>query len=166
MKSSVRFGSLVSIALAVASVGARPALAVPHAGDVAPPFAIASARGGTVSSATFTGKPYYLNFFASWCSPCNEEAPDVSRLYRTYHRRGLAMIGVDELEDKGKALGFAHHYGWSFPLAVDADGNVGRDYGAVGLPVHVFIDKAGKVSTYRLGDMSAGEIEDAIKKIL
>jgi peroxiredoxin len=145
---------------------ARPALAAPHEGDPAPPFSLASARGGTVASARFAGKPLYLNFFASWCGPCNEEAPDVSRLYRTYHRRGLAMIGVDELEDTKKAVAFAHQYGWSFPLAEDADGNVGRDYGAVGLPVHVFIDKHGQVSTYRLGDMSASEIEDAIKKIL
>ena len=45
------------------------------------------------------------------------------------------------------------------------DGPMGKDYGAIALPVHVFIDRSGKISTYRLGEMSPSEIEDAIKKI-
>ena len=88
------------------------------------------------------------------------------RLYRTYHKRGLAIVGVDELEDKTKAAGFAQKYGWPFAIALDDDGSLGRTYGAIGLPVHIFIDKRGKISTYRLGEMEPSEIEDAIKKIL
>ncbi len=142
-----------------------PALAIPHAGDTATGFTLPAARGGTLSARTFAGKPTYLNFFASWCPPCNAEAPTVSRLYRTYRKRGLSAIGIDEQEDASRAAEFARRYNWPFPVAVD-DGSARAAYGAFDLPVHVFIDRKGKVSTYRLGEMSPTEIEDAIRKII
>lgn len=142
-----------------------PALAAPHSGDAAAAFSLPKAGGGTLSLAQYKGKPLYLNFFASWCGPCNSEAKSVSDLYRKYHARGLATIGVNEQEDKNKALGFAQKYKWPFAVALD-DGDMGKQYGAIGLPVHIFIDRRGTISTYRLGEMLPNEIEDAIKKIL
>jgi len=157
-----RFAALV-VLLAVANAGT--ALAVPHEGDPTTPFTLVRTSGGTLTLAQLHGKPAYFNFFASWCGPCNVEAPAVADLYTKYHKRGLAVIGVDELEDKAKAIGFASKYRWTFPVVLD-DGKMGRNYGVIALPVHVFIDKRGKVSTYRLGEMTPNEIEDAIHKIL
>jgi peroxiredoxin len=162
MKQLLRAGLA---ALAFAALAA-PALAVPHAGDAAPPFAIGKLGGGKIALANFRGKPLYVNFFASWCGPCNVEAPAIGRLYRRYHARGLQVLGVDELEEPGPAKEFARKYGWPFPIGLDADGSMGHDYGTIYLPVQVFIDKSGKVSTYRIGPMEPGDVEDAIKKIL
>jgi len=160
---TVRGGVFVAAWLLSAAL---PAFAIPHAGDVAPGFSLPAARGGTIEARTFAGKPTYLNFFGSWCSPCNTEAPSVGRLYRTYHKRGLSVIGMDEQESAAKGVEFARRYGWSFPIAVD-NGSVAASYGVVvGLPVHVFIDRYGKVSTYRIGEMSPTELEDAIRKIV
>lgn len=142
-----------------------PALAIPHAGDAATGLSLPSARGGTIIARKFAGKPTYLNFFASWCPPCEAEAPTISRLYRKYHKRGLSAIGIDEQESASQALEFARRYNWPFPVAVD-DGSARAAYGAFDLPVHVFIDRNGKVSTYRLGAMSPGEVEDALRKII
>jgi cytochrome c biogenesis protein CcmG/thiol:disulfide interchange protein DsbE len=158
----------VFAAVAAASslaAAATPALAVPHAGDAAPAFRLPGARGGSVGLSSYRGKPLYVNFFASWCSPCNEEAGTVASLYRKYHAKGLQIVGIDEQEDAAKALGFAKKYGWPFAIGLD-DGDAGKSYGAIALPVHVFIDKHGKVSAYRLGEMEPSEIEDAIKKLL
>jgi peroxiredoxin len=146
---------------------AIPALAgVPRAGQPAPAFSLhKAAGGGDISLASFKGKPVYLNFFANWCAPCNEEAPSVVELYKKYRGRGLVTVGVDELESPRQALEFARKYHYPFAVVVD-DGKMGKDYGVLAMPVHVFIDRAGKVSFYRLGEMSRAEIESAIKKIL
>lgn len=141
------------------------AAAALHAGDAAPGFELPRTSGGSLTLASLKGKPVYLNFFASWCAPCNEEAPSVVHLYKKYHARGLVTVGVDEQEDRAKALEFAKKYGLPFAVVID-DGKMGSSYGAIGLPVHVFIDREGKISTYRLGIMDAAEIEAAIKKAL
>jgi peroxiredoxin len=161
----MRFAAALLAALAVATLPAS-ALGVPHAGDPAPDFSLPKIRGGSESLTALRGKPVYLNFFASWCAPCNDEAPSVAQLYKKYHPKGLVTIGVDELENKDKAAGFAHKFGLPYDIVVDSDGKMGQNYGALGLPVHVFIDRHGKVSTYRLGEMNPKEIEDAVKKIL
>lgn len=107
----------------------------------------------------------YLNFFASWCSPCAEETPWVVGFYKKYRSRGLVTLGINELENSRKALDFAKEHGITYPVLVD-DGAMGKDYGVIAMPVHVFIDRQGKVSAFRLGEMTPGEIEAAIKKIL
>jgi len=140
------------------------AQAAPRPGDTAPAFTLKRDTSGSVSLASLRGKPVYLNFFASWCAPCNEEAPSVVQLYGKYHPKGLVVLGVDEQEDASKAKGFAAKYKIPFNVVLD-DGPMGKDYGVIALPVHVFIDRAGKISTYRMGEMSPSEIEDAIKKI-
>ncbi len=140
---------------------------VPRVGQVAPAFTLPRASGGgDVSLASLKGKPVYLNFFATWCAPCNDEAPSVVELYNKYHNRGFVTLAVNELENRKKALEFAHKYRYPFAVVVDGDGKMGKNYGALGLPVHVFIDRRGKISTYRLGEMTPSEIESAIKKIL
>lgn len=160
-----RFILAFVLTAALTGAGSTAAQAALHAGDAAPEFALPSTSGGSVSSARLKGKPLYVNFFASWCGPCNEEAPAVGTLYKKYHAKGLTVVGIDYLEDKSSASGFAKKYGWSFPIGVD-DGSAGQKVGLFGLPVHVFIDKSGKVSTVRYGEMDAPDIEAAIKKIL
>ncbi|HTV73409.1 MAG TPA: TlpA disulfide reductase family protein [Candidatus Acidoferrales bacterium] len=138
----------------------------PQIGAPAPAINLPSVNGEDVSLARYRGKPVYLDFFASWCAPCNQEAPAVGQLYAKYHARGLQTIGIDELETVAKAKAFARKYKWKFPVVIDSDGALGPTYGALGLPVHVFIDRHGNISTYRLGEMNASEIEDAIKRTI
>ena len=161
----MRFIRVVPLAVVLSVLVAVPAFAAPHAGDVAPAFSLPRTSGGNLTLASLHGKAVYLNFFASWCAPCNAEAPGVADLAKKYAPRGLKVVGVNEQEDKGKAAAFARQYKWPFAVAVD-DGAMGKDYGVIALPVHIFIDKNGKISTYRLGEMEPSEIADAIKKII
>lgn len=172
MSILARSSALKSLAVAalgfalVCSLAMPAAAGVPRPGQVAPAFALPrAAGGGTISLASLRGKPVYLNFFASWCSPCAEETPWVVSLYKKYRSRGLVTLGVNELENPQKALAFAKQHGITYPVVVD-DGAMGKDYGVIAMPVHVFIDRQGKISTFRLGEMTSAEIEAAIKKIL
>jgi cytochrome c biogenesis protein CcmG/thiol:disulfide interchange protein DsbE len=158
-----RLAFALPFVLAVLPVAAP---AVPRVGQPAPAFSLPTVDGKTLTLASLKGKPVYLNFFATWCVPCNEEAPDIGKLSDKYRARGLTVVGVNELEDPRKAKEFLTKYHLAYGAVVDSDGTMGKDYGAIGLPVHIFIDRSGVVKTYRLGEMDRGEIESAIKGIL
>ena len=106
----------------------------------------------------------YVNFFASWCGPCNVEAPWIARLRAKYAKTGLQVVGVDELEAASSGMAFVKKHDNPYGLvAVDENGTVGKDYVLLGLPVHVFIDRRGIVTAYRPGEMNESEIDAAIK---
>ncbi|MDQ2680191.1 MAG: TlpA family protein disulfide reductase [Candidatus Eremiobacteraeota bacterium] len=156
---------VLTIALAATLGGSALAGGPPQVGQPAPGFTAPLASGGNLSLSSLRGKAVYLNFFASWCPPCNEEAPDVNALQKKYAKRGLVVVGVDELENAAKANGFLKKYGLVYKAVVDS-GTLRDEYGTNALPVHVFISRNGKVKLYREGEMSKTEIESAIKSIL
>ncbi|HEX3469160.1 MAG TPA: TlpA disulfide reductase family protein [Candidatus Elarobacter sp.] len=154
-------------AVAAAALLPAAALAIPQAGKPAPAFSLPTPGGKTVSLDSLRGKPVYINFFASWCGPCNSEAPSIGKLRTAYAKQGLVVLGVDELDAPGQAMAFEKKYNQPYGLvAVDDSGAVGKQYNTVAMPVHVFIDRRGIVTTFRLGEMSPAEIEAAIKTSL
>ncbi|HEV3152235.1 MAG TPA: TlpA disulfide reductase family protein [Candidatus Baltobacteraceae bacterium] len=134
-------------------------------GRPAPNWTEPTAGGSSLTLASLRGKPVYLNFFATWCGPCNEEAPYINDLQKTYAGRGLQIVGVDELESKAKAQEFIKKYGLVYPAVVD-DGTLQSQYSVNGLPVHVFIDRSGTIKNIVVGEMNKTEIGSAIRAIL
>jgi thiol-disulfide isomerase/thioredoxin len=164
--STVRFRIVLT---AVAALVVLPAVAsaAPRVGQAAPPFSLPSLSGKPLTLDSLKGKPVYVNFFASWCGPCNAEAPSIGKLRAQYAKRGLQVVGIDELDAPGQGAAFQKKYGNPYGLvAIDDNGAVGKRYNTVAMPVHVFIDRRGIVTTYRLGEMNPAEIENAIKGAL
>jgi len=161
----VRGGVALALGFAMLVAGGAPAAAASHAGDPAPAIVLPTVRRVPFVLAALRGRPVYLNFFATWCGPCNEEAPSVARLGREAAARGVMVVGVDELEDRARGLAFARRYGLPFPIALDDDGDAAHAFDGVGLPLNVFIGRDGRISTYRLGAMSPAEISAALRKI-
>jgi cytochrome c biogenesis protein CcmG/thiol:disulfide interchange protein DsbE len=154
-------------ALVAAFAVAAPASAIPRPGDPAPAFSLATANGKTIDSAALRGKPVYLNFFATWCGPCRVETPGIVALSKKYAPRGLRVVGIDVGESAAQALGFAHDFDVPYTLAVDPGNATRASYGGgLYFPLHVFIDAHGIVRFYHPGEMSAAEIDAAIRRIL
>ena len=155
------------LAAAVLALAPAAALAIPQVGKAPPPFSLPSTGSKPIALDGLRGKPLYVNFFASWCGPCNAEAPAIGKLRAQYAKRGLQVLGINELDRPGEAQAFQRKYANPYGLvAIDEDGAVGKKYGAVGMPVHVFVDRRGVVTTFRVGEMSPQEIETAIKDAL
>lgn len=134
-------------------------------GAAAPSFSEPTVAGGTLAMSSLVGKPLWLTFFATWCPPCNEEAPLVDTVSKQYASRGLQVVGVDLAENAAKAKQFVDDHHLSYPAVVDA-GALQSAYNINGMPVNVFIDKSGVVRKIEIGELSRDEMVADIKTIL
>ena len=150
-----------------ATDGGTALAGIPQPGTPAPAFSlelIANGKG-TVSLDKYKGKGLYLNFFASWCAPCKAEVPSIIQLSKTYAKRGVVVIGVDELESITAARGFVAQFKMPYPVGLDDSGAIGASYGLIGMPMSVFIGPDGKVVKRVAGEMSADQIKSALDSI-
>lgn len=101
----------------------------------------------TIALADFRGKPLVINFWASWCAPCKEEAPLLQNAWQQAHTQGkdVIFLGIDFQEAKGEALNFLRDYNITYPLILDTSGAVSNKYYITGLPDTVFINRSGTV---------------------
>ena len=137
-------------------------------GSAAPDFhfvRIGATSTNLDSLSAIEGKPLLVNFFATWCSPCKAEIPQIERLYRAHTHEGLRVIGIDQQESVGAVRKFARTYGVTFSLAADTgEGALAYDIGSI--PTSVFIDSSGRVRVIYRGQMSSPEMAEALKTIL
>jgi cytochrome c biogenesis protein CcmG, thiol:disulfide interchange protein DsbE len=144
---------------------ASPAPQQARVGSPAPNWSEPSLPGPTLSLASLRGKAIYLNFFATWCPPCNEEAPSIDALARSYAARGLQVVGVDVLENRRKAAEFRDGHHLVYPVVIDA-GTLRDQYQVNGLPVHVFIDRTGIVRNIIVGELSPAAMRANVERVL
>jgi cytochrome c biogenesis protein CcmG/thiol:disulfide interchange protein DsbE len=107
-------------------------------------------RPGKLSLASYRGRPVVLNFWASWCVPCKEEAPLLEAVWRRYRDRGLVVLGIDIHDLRSDARRFARQNRMSYPLAFDGVGKTSTDYGLTGVPETFFVARSGRLVCDRL----------------
>jgi cytochrome c biogenesis protein CcmG/thiol:disulfide interchange protein DsbE len=123
------------------------------AGNPAPTFApLPLLGGGTLSSAELVGKPVVVNFFASWCQPCQEEAPTLEGLYKQYEAEGVEVIGVDYEDLDADAQAFIQANGITYPILRDPSGTLAEKFGVRGVPETYFIDRQYRFFSIGQGD--------------
>ncbi len=124
-----------------------------------------TSTGATLTLSSMRGKPVYLNFFATWCPPCRDEAPFINQMQQQYAARGLHVVGIDELENARQAQAFRTQFHLSYPAVVDS-GPLQGQYLINGLPVHVFIGRDGVIRKIVAGEMSHADIQKNVQGIL
>ena len=86
-----------------------------------------------------------INFWASWCPPCREEAPLLESTWRDYEDEEVFFVGVDIQDREEDARAYIREFGITYPNGPDVDGRITVDYGVIGIPVTFFVDRGGVV---------------------
>ena len=137
-----------------------------HVGKTAPPFSLERLDGGRVSLDDLRGRPVVLNFWASWCLPCRDEAAMLTKLAADHADRGVAVIGVVYQDDAASAADFMRRYGQTYPGLLDPSGRTALDYGVFGIPETYFIDAGGFIRARQFGPLVTAELESTMAEIL
>lgn len=132
----------------------------------APGFDLPRLSGdGTVALASTRGHVTVLNFWASWCNPCKDEAPILEDFWRTEAEpKGIAMIGIDTQDVSDDARAFAETYSLTYPLVHDDGGDVGRAYGVSAFPETFVLDAEGRAVAWFPGEVTAKGLREAVAK--
>jgi cytochrome c biogenesis protein CcmG, thiol:disulfide interchange protein DsbE len=115
------------------------------------------------SLAAYRGKVVILNFWASWCTPCEYEAPAMERLQRQLAGHDATVLGVayeDVIED---SLKFVHQFGLTYPNLRDVTGSFAHSYGTVQIPESFVIDRNGDVAEISRGEVTKPFLEFAVQ---
>jgi peroxiredoxin len=128
--------------------------AAPKVGSPAQDFTATTVDGTQVSLSSFKGKPVWLTFGASWCAPCQAEAPDIQAAYQKHKASGVVVLAVFISEDSSTVKEYGDRVGLTFAKMADPDTRVASAYRVNGIPVHFFIDRAGVLRSMKTGSLS------------
>ena len=138
---------------------------------LAPDFAAVSLDGKPIGKAQLVGKPYVVNFFASWCPPCRSEIPDMVSLQNQYSSKGFTFIGVAVNESEQAIRDFISSNHISYPVVMATPqlrSAFGRyvDGGIRGIPTSFVVNTSGRITRIITGSMSKGDFEKLILEAL
>jgi cytochrome c biogenesis protein CcmG, thiol:disulfide interchange protein DsbE len=152
--NSDEIGSSIQDALAKGERPDAPVLSLPvlAAADGIGP------RGATVATDDLRGRVLVVNFWASWCEPCELEAPILERVARRYRRGGdVLVVGVDVQDLREKALGFVTRNGLSYPSLRDGGDSAQRSYQVAAMPETFVVDPQGRIALKIPGQVTRPE---------
>jgi cytochrome c biogenesis protein CcmG/thiol:disulfide interchange protein DsbE len=120
----------------------------------------------TIHLAALKGQPVVLNFWASWCTACREEAPTLEAAWRKYQVLGVVFLGIATEDSDPDSLKFIQQYGSTYLNGPDETETITLNYGVTGLPTTVFIDRTGRIAAKHLGLVDAETLDRGIEAIL
>lgn len=120
-------------------------------GVIAPDFSVpryvvgSASNAGTLSRRDFEGRVAIVNFWATWCQPCEQEMPAMQRLYARLPRDRFELIAISIDEEPEKLAAFVERYGITFPIGTDPGKQVATAYQTTGVPESLLVDRDGRI---------------------
>lgn len=134
-------------------------------GDKAPDFILTDLNGQKHQLSDYRGKGVFLNFWGTWCKPCEREMPYMDHQYQLYKHQGVEILAVNVGEPKLVVEEFVEKYQLSFPVLIDNKDQVLHTYGVDPLPTSFLIDKDGKVIDILTGQMTEKDVKKYMEMI-
>lgn len=136
-------------------------------GSPAPDFTLPSLDGSTVHLADYRGHPVIINFWATWCPPCQAEMPSLAAAEREHRSSGLVVLAVNGDRENAETISrFTAKMALGFPLLLDARSRVNSAYAVLQLPVTVFVDSTGVVRSIVAGPIQPAQFDRDLRTIL
>lgn len=136
-------------------------------GEVAPVKTLPRLEGGGRGSlADYRGRWVLVNFWASWCIPCRQEAPALEEFQQRHRGSGFTVLGIDTQDLSGDAQSFAREYGVSYPQLHDGDGKAADEYGTTGVPENFLVAPSGKVKLVQPGPVNEDYLREQVAPLL
>ena len=152
----------VVVVLVILGIATYRKADVPEVGERVPDFsAELLGEEGTLALSDLRGMPVVINFWASWCAPCEDEAPLFKQAYETYGDR-IAFLGVDIKDARSDALEFVSRYGLDYPSVRDETQEIYAAFGLTGQPETFFVDADGILVEHVAGPVDQEGLFDAL----
>jgi len=166
MKPWAKLIFLGILAAAAAELALRARATAPVAG-AAPAFELPDLAGRRVSLESLKGRVVAVNFWASWCAPCREEIPALSKVWRQYRDRCFEMLGVaEESGTPDEVAEAARKFGIDYPVLLDEKGAAGDAFRIPGYPRTYLVDQGGRIRKVFEGAVEQEELETALVPLL
>ena len=134
--------------------------------NAAPGFDLELFTGGSLSLNELRGKVVLVDFWASWCPPCRQEAPDLALVYLEYRDRSVEFVGVDIWDDPGGARDYLEQFQVPYPNGVDKQGSIAIAYGVRGIPEKFFVGPDGSIVKKFVGPIKAADLRAVLDNLL
>jgi len=157
-------GPLNSIAGAAAA--ANGPVSGTDIGNIAPNFEAVTDAGQKVKLSDLRGQIVVLNFWATWCEPCKIEMPEFEKAYQTNGKNNFTVLAINNSESLDKVTTFRQQLKLTFPMVMDAKGELQREYGVVSYPSTYVLDKEGVIIAKQFGPMTREQIDTLVKRAL
>jgi len=152
LNTGTKLGVLVIIFLVLALLGyalfgdRETVKTSPLVGKDAPEFTLKLFDGKRVSLSEMKGKTVLLNFWASWCMPCRQEAPALEQSWLKYKDKNVVFIGINVWDETRSASSYIEKFGGGYPQGIDPEEEIQVDYGIGGVPETYFIGPSGIIT--------------------